>query len=257
VSVKGKVIYKTDASPAAFVSVELANRKGFQTMTNFSGNFSMNVSAPKNNDTLVISAVGYQSIRMPLHVAANRTEFALTEVVKSMQNVTLTKTMELGSRSESVGYYRGWNDKHTGGEIGRIFQLPPKKKFKLDKVRFKSGNTCDTCLLRLHIRNVVDGLPADEILDDSISIFVGPLTLDTKVPEFDLSAYDFMLKQKEFYVGIEVLNCGNGKKGYCSFSFAGTEKGAYFFRKSANAEWVETGDFDDDYTIYLKLFLRY
>jgi hypothetical protein len=84
-------------------------------------------------------------------------------------------------------------------------------------------------------------------------MFVNRLSLDTKIPEFDLTPYDFTFTENEFFVGIEVLNCGNGKKGFCSFSFAGTEKGEYVFKSKAEADWKTT----DDYTIYLKLFLRF
>lgn len=252
-TIEGKVFYKDDETPAPFVNVEVTNRKGLQTMTNFTGSFSIRIPDSKNTDTIVISSIGYKSIRLPLKVAAKRSTFVLTEIVKEMNGVTVFNSHEvIGSTSETVGYYRSWNHEKTGGEIGRIFNLP-YKKFKIDKIRFKAGNTCDTCLLRLRIRKVRDGLPAEEIVSDSISVFVNNLSLDTKIPEFDLTPYDLVFTDKEFYVGIEVLGCGNGKKGFCSFSFAGTEKGEYVYRSRATNEWSST----DDYTIYLKLFLRF
>lgn len=251
--IEGKVSYSDDPAPAAFVNIEIINRKGIETMTNFAGNFSLRVPNPKSNDTVVISAVGYKSIKLPLHIAVKRSEFILSEIIKNMNGVTVFNSHEvIGSNSETVGYYRSWNTAKTGGEIGRIFTLP-YKKYKIDKIRFKAGNTCDTCLLRLHIRKVIDGIPAEEILTDSISLFVNNLSLDTKIPEFDLTPYDLTFSEKEFFVGIEVLGCGNGKKGFCSFSFAGTEKGEYVYKSKGTNEWAST----DDYTIYLKLFLRF
>ena len=252
VTIKGKVIYRSDAMPAAFASIGLLNHKSIETMTNFAGNFSLHIANSKSTDTLVISSVGYQSIKMPVSIAAKRSEFVLSEVVKSMEGVTVWNSQVIGSMSESVGYYRSWKHENTGGEIGRIFHLP-YKKFKIDKIRFKAGNLCDTCLLRVHIRKVADGLPGEEILGDSISLFVNHLSLDTKIPEFDLTPYDLTFTEKDFFVGIEVLNCGNGKKGFCSFNFAGTEKGEYVYKSKGTNEWQTT----DDYTIYLKLFLRF
>jgi len=250
---KGRIIYKTGEAPAAFASVELLHHKSIHTMSNYAGNFSLNLENVKGNDTVVISSVGYQSIRMPLSAALGRSEFILSEVVKSMEGVTVFNSHEVvGSVAESVGYYRSWNHEKTGGEIGRIFKLP-YKKFTIDKIRFKAGNSCDTCLLRVHIRNVVNGMPGDEILNDSISLFVNKLSLDSKIPEFDLTPYDLVFTENHFFVGIEVLGCGNGKKGFCAFNFAGTEKGEYIFKSKATKEWQST----DDYTIYLKLFLRF
>jgi len=252
VSFKGRVIYKADAAPAAFATIEILHRN-VHTLTNFAGNFSLQIPNSKGTDTVVISSVGYQTIRLPLSVAAKRSEFVLSEIVKNMEGVTL-RPLIIGSTSETVGYYRSWNHNRTGGEIGRIFKLP-YAKFKLDKVRFKAGNNCDTCLLRVHIRKVVNGMPGEEILPDSISMFVNKLSLDTKVPEFDLTEYDLTITEKEFFVGIEVLNCGNGKNGSCAFNFAGTDKGAYFYRSRGGNEWQATDE--EEYTIYLKLFLRF
>lgn len=256
-TIEGKVFYKDDATPAAFVNVEIVNRKGLETMTNFAGNFSLRIPDTKSTDTVVISAVGYKSIRLPVLVAARRSEFVLSEIVKNMGGVTVFNSHEVvGSKSESVGYYRSWNHQNSGGEIGRIFTLP-YEKFKIDKIRLKAGNTCDTCLLRLRIRYVENDEPTDEIITDSITILVNKLSLDSKVTEFDLTPYDFIFTEKTFFVGVEVLKCGNGKKGSCSFSFAGTEKGEYKYKNGTQSEWQATNPYDDNYTIYLKLFLRF
>ena len=252
-AIKGKVIYQDDVAPAALVNIELLHDKGTKTFSDNTGNFYLNVTNSQKNDTVVISSVGYKSIRMPVNTAITKSVFTLSGSVKSMEGVTVFNSNEvIGSMSEKVGYYRSWNYEHTGGEIGRIFNLQ-YKKFKIDKIRFKAGNTCDTCLLRLHIRHVEDGKPGDEIFEDSISLFVNKLSLDSKISEFDLTPYDFTFTEKEFFIGIELLNCGNGKKGFCAFNFAGTEKGEYLFKPRAGSEWKNS----DDYTIYLKLFLRY
>ena len=249
----GKVIYKINGTPAAFATIELLNHKGTETISNFAGNFSLPMANSKKNDTIVISSVGYQSIRLPLYIAETKSVFTLTEIFKNMTGVTVFNSHEvIGSKAETVGYYRSWSHEQTGGEIGRIFKLP-YKQFKIDKIRFKAGNSCDTCLLRVHIRNIVDGKPGEEILQDSISLFVNKLSLDTKIPEFDLTPYDLIFTESEFFVGIEVLRCGNGKKGFCAFNFAGTEKGEYVYRSRVTSDWQLT----DDYTIYLKLSLSY
>lgn len=222
-------------------------------MSDKAGYFQLPVTEAEKKDTLIISSVGYKTIKMPVSEALAKSVFTLSEIVKTIDGVTVFNSHEvIGSQSESVGYYRSWNNEHTGGEIGRVFYLP-YDKYKIDKIRFKAGNTCDTCLLRLHIRYIENGAPGDEIITDSISLYVYNLSLDSKVSEFDLTPYDFTFKEKNFFVGIEVLNCGNGKKGKCAFSFAGTEKGEYLYKTRPYNDW-ETSD---DYTIYLKLFLRF
>jgi hypothetical protein len=251
--IKGKIIYKNDAAPAAFVNIELQGKKGPKAMSDNAGYFRLEITEAQRQDSIVISSVGYKSIRMPVSAALTKSVFVLSEIIKNMEGVTVFNSHEvIGSMSETVGYYRSWNPKKSG-EIGRIFHLP-YEKFKIDKIRFKASNTCDTCLLRLHIRSVEEnGEPGDEIFEDSISVLVNHLSLDSKVSEFDLTPYDFTFTENEFFVGIELIQCGNGKKGSCAFNFAGTEKGEYIFKSTAASPWLST----DDYTIYLKLFLRF
>ncbi len=247
------IIYQDDVAPAAQVNIELLHDKSAKTLSDNTGKFKLNISNSQKDDSVIISSVGYKSIRMPVKLAVTKSVFTLSEIVINMDGVTVFNSHEtIGSMSEKVGYYRSWSYIHTGGEIGRVFNLP-YKKFKIDKFRFKAGNTCDTCLLRLHIRFIEDGKPGDEIFDDSISVLVNNLSLDSKISEFDLTPYDFTFKENQFFVGIEVLNCGNGNKGSCAFNFAGTEKGEYLYRSRDYNEWKNS----DDYTIYLKLFLRY
>jgi hypothetical protein len=252
VKLQGRVIYEKDAMPAAAANIELQNEKG-GTFTNNDGNFSIILKSIKNNDTLLISSVGYEKLKIPVSAAMSKKEYRLTEHVRNMESVSVFNThKEIGSAVESVGYFRSWNTKNTGGEIGRVFNLP-YKKYKIDKVRFKVANFCDTCMLRLHIRQFGVGIPGGDILEDSVSITINQMMLNGKTPEFDISEYDLTFSDKELFVSIEVLNCSTKPKESCSFSFAGTEKGAYLYKSTATSEWQTT----DDYTLYLKLFLRY
>ncbi|MBK7124071.1 MAG: hypothetical protein IPH68_15565 [Chitinophagaceae bacterium] len=58
------------------------------------------------------------------------------------------------------------------------------------------ANFCDTCLLRLHIRQVTgEGEPGEELLKDSISITINKLMLNGKIPEFDISEYDLTFRK--------------------------------------------------------------
>lgn len=251
--IEGRITYETGDAPAASVTIELLNDKRTKTLSDDKGNFHLNISNAQKKDSVIISSVGYKKMIMPVSAALKRSAFKLSEQTKTIEGVTVFTSHEtIGSMSESVGYYRSWDYKNTKGEIGRIFSQP-YKKLKIDKIRFKAGNTCDTCLLRLHIRHLVDGQPGEEIFQDSISTYVNNLSLDSKISEFDLTAYDYIITEKSFYVGIELLNCGNGKKGFCAFNFAGTEEGEYLYKSTGESPWQKS----DDYTIYLKLFLRF
>lgn len=94
-----------------------------------------------------------------------------------------------------TGYFRSWKTTGTGGEIGKIFYIN-HGEYKLERVRFKVNNQCDTCQVRLHIREVVDDLPGDEILYDSISTEIKRLSFDDRFSEFDLRPYNLVFKQQ-------------------------------------------------------------
>ncbi len=254
VKIKGKIIHKKDATPAAYASVSLLNQKGGSLSDN-SGNFSFYISKLKKDDTLLISSVGYQSLKMPVTAALTRSEFELKEDSKNLEAVTVRSftTQEVrGSSSEITGYFRSWNYKRTGGEIGRIFKLP-HTAYKIDKIKFKVNNRCDTCQIRLHIRKVANDYPDEELLYDSITVSIQSLTMEDNMPEFDLRPYDLTFDQSELFISMEVLNCKKPGKEDCSFCFAGSEQGEYIYKSKSTTDWETT----DDYTIYLKLFMRY
>ena len=254
-TMKGRVIYRKDARPAARASVSLL-RKNKVIMTDEAGNFLLRMPpGTRNNDTLVISSVGYENLILPVKEAMYRTDFVLTEFSKNLTPVTVkyfTSHEVIGTTRESVGYFRSWNYDSTGGEIGRIFKVP-YAEYKVDKIRFKVSNMCDTCLIRLHIRKVVDNIPGEELLKDSITLTVNRISLDDKAPEFDLGAYDLLLDQPAIFIGFELINCKHPGRKDCSFCFAGTEQGVYNYKKSTAPYWEKT----DDFAIYLKMYLRY
>ena len=113
---------------------------------------------------------------------------------------------------------------------------------------------CDTCLVRLHIRTMSDRYPDEELLEDSVAVYVHKLTLDDKAPEFDLRDKDLTFSEGRIYIGFEILHCGFKPNNNCYFAFAGTDKGEYIYRVHDQKDWTAI---NDDYTIYIKLFLRY
>ena len=254
VNIKGRVIYRKDARPAPRASVSLL-RKDRGSLTDESGNFSLHLPVTRNNDTLVISSIGYENIIIPLRDALKKKVFELVEFSKNLAPVTVKSFNSqdvVGATNELVGYFRSWNTDSTGGEVGRIFKLP-YNEYKIDKIRFKVSNMCRACLIRLHIRNVIAGAPAEELLSDSISLNVKKLTVEDKAPEFDLSKYDQVFNKPKLFIGLEVIGCTKNDSTACSFCFVGTEPGIYTYKSTKTGPWDET----DNFAIYIKMFLRF
>ncbi len=253
-AIKGKIIYAKDGKPAAFASVKLINRAN-GTVSDAAGNFALVLHSLKQNDTLLISSVGYDNFKVPAQKAAQLSEFPLQESQKTLESVVIrsfSKEEIAGAKTENVGYFRSWNTDNTGGEIGRTF-LPNHKEYQVAKVRFKVYNTYDTCIIRLHIREVVNGQPGRELLRDSVAQVIKKTAAAEKPYEFDLNKYNVILSQQNIFVSFEVLEGTKSDNTNRSLSFVGSEVGNYFYKSGEVDSWHSS----DEYTIYMKLSLRY
>lgn len=234
-SLKGKVVYEKDSRPVPNATISLLKQQRFM-VSDAGGNFVF--PEVRANDTLMITSVGYQAIKMPVSIAMSRSEFPLTEYSRTLAPVVVKFNSEqvLGTQTENFIFFRGWNTDRTGGEMGKVVRVP-HKEYKLDKVRFKINNLCDTCLIRLRVREVVNGYPGKELVTDSISMKVNTVNInDKRSPEFELGKYNIVLTQPYLFIGLEVLGCNKGKLNCGTFSFIGTETGDYVYKSTATSE---------------------
>ncbi len=252
--ISGKIVNNRDGKPVTNASIGIPGKRFRQSDAN--GNFRFTLSEFKQRDSLIITSVGFKTVRIPVTEAVNMKEFRLQEQVKDLQPLVLTSYLNegaSGSKSETTGYFISWNTNHTGAEIGKIFYIN-QNEYKLERVRFKVNNQCDTCQIMLHIRAMVDYIPGDEILYDSITTTVKRLSFDDRFSEFDLRPYNLVFKQREIMVSLEVLHCtGSGKPG-CSFCFIGTEEGEYYYKNSKKYDWLKS---ENDFSIYMRLIYRF
>jgi hypothetical protein len=250
----GKVINARDGKPVSNATINISGKRFRQT--DAVGNFRIPVPAYKSNDSLVISSVGFNTLKLPVSDAITKTEFGLNEQTTNLQLLILKSYLNeaaSGSNSEVTGYFRSWKTTGTGGEIGKFFYIN-HDEYKLERVRFKVNNQCDTCQVRLHIREVIDDLPGDEILYDSITTEIKRLSFDDRFSEFDLSNYNLVFKQRSILVSLEVLHCTHSGASDCSFCFIGTEEGKYMYKTRRQYDWVES---ENDFSIYMRLIYKY
>jgi hypothetical protein len=182
-------------------------------------------------------------------------EFKLEEKPKELPPVEiysfLNKSVSLSALGE-MSYFRGWYSQKTGAEIGKIIPIS-HKMYRIDKVFFKVDNKYDTCLVRLHIRKVVNSVPGEELLTEEYILPIYQLTIDDKPCEFDLTKCNIILKESEVYVGFEVIECRNSSAKPSSLSFVGTESGEYIFKSYATSTWER----ENNFSIYFGVGLQY
>ena len=246
--IRGKVFDRQTNRPLRGVSIGLISSKR-GTLTDTTGYFNFYLPRAKKTDTLIFSSVGFLPLKITVAEARLLSQFHLTEAYRDMKGVTVkafSNRSSTGSIYESAAFFRGWNYEKTGGEIGRIITLP-ETEYKLEKVKFKINNTCDSCLFQLHIRSVLYNLPGNDLLTDSISLLINHQMVwsNVRMPEFDLSEYNIVLQGKQIFVGVEVKGCVQPSLSPCSLSFVGTDKGGFVFKQNKKADWQQSvGDYD-------------
>lgn len=254
-SIKGKVLNFSDKKPLSFVTIALAHQHRGYT-SDKDGNFEIPSQFAGKNDTLIISSVGYRTIRIPVSRALSQNEFWLSEETKTLDEVVVKNYVNAaseGSIAENTVYFRSWTTRRNGGEIGRTIHVN-SDDYVIDRVRLKLNSQCDTCILRLHIREMSRGLPDMDLLRDSVSIIATRHGFDDKYIEFDLRKYNLVVKKNRYvFVSLETLRCYSTNGGSCSLAYIGTEEGRYLYRTHDYNEWMESSD----YSLYLRMYYRY
>ena len=235
---KGKILNEEN-KPIAFASIGIKGKRA-GVVADASGNFKLLLPEfIKQSDTVIISSIGFQNTRMAVRQALQNSEFQLLQIPKELTNVThvsFIKESILGNSSMNGAMFRAWYDYKTGGEIGKIINVP-ESQYRIDKIRFRVDNKCDTCWMRLHIRKVVNNQPGEELLKQEIIFPVTSYSLKDAGPEIDLSDYNIVLSDFTIFVSLEVINCSSAESNFSSLCFIGEENGEYVYKSFVNSDW--------------------
>jgi len=246
--ISGLVEDDETGDPVSYASI--TSEKGERLISDSSGKFLLVIRKQSNsNDSILISAIGYSSKKIAIKDLAGNNKVKLTHNEGMLQQVKVFASLKGDYRK--FGYYREWDVKNEGGEIGYIFDLP-KNKIQLGKVQVKINHNYDTCWLKLHLRDAAtDGLslPENEIVKKEIIL---PATTKYGLIEFDLNWETINIPTNRLYVGFELLRCGCSKSAAPSFFFMGNEEGFNFYKESEQAAWKRGGE----YTIYVRMMMK-
>jgi len=235
-----------NSAPVSFASI--VSEKGGGVITDSSGKFSISISrSTKANDSILITAVGYQSKKIAIKDLVNNVPIFLKHQSKELDQVKVFASLKGDYRR--FGYYRSWDIINQGGEIGFIFDLK-RTKFQISMVQVKVNHNFDTCWLKLHIRDVGIsglGLPENDLLKKDVIV---PVTIKYGLVEFAMNWEEINIPNKKVYVGFELIKCGSSISPAPSFFFMGDSEGQNFFRESDKTLWKRGGE----NTIYVRLF---
>jgi len=244
--IRGVVRNSTSKSAIPFGNIGLGKR-GAVTVADSSGAFVLRLREAERKDTLVLSAIGFHTLALPVAavLAEGRTEFFLRPKNLKLKEVTVSAGNKKW-KEKKVGYHidRGAPIQHSfspsdslgafasGEEIGCRISLDKYPAY-LQSISFGllgSGNQHITVGVRLY--SIKNNLPHKELLPARAVVHIpahhtGWIT----VP---LSKYNLYLEE-DVVVMIEWLNGPNRLTENSLMTFTSTPKGQHIYYREAEA----------------------
>jgi hypothetical protein len=257
-TVTGKVIDITTGETLAYVNIGVVDQpRG--TITDETGTFALETNGLSAETIVRFSMIGYRAQTFTVRELSdnNKISIKLESIPVSLSEVVIKpkKTRKAGMTKCAMGPICGWGGEQLGKgwEIGlkiELGELPALLKSLHVRVH---KNSFDTCLFRLHVRNVVNELPGNELLTQNIII---PVTKKSGWAEIDLSKHQLVFQGNIFlsleWVAVKGVNKNrlisvksDGKKlppsAVVLFNMSKTQGGAYS-KWGSEAQWVQIND---------------
>lgn len=234
-----------DSTPVAYASIGIKN-KLLGCVADSIGKFVL--SSPVSfvaTDTIIISAIGYKSICLPLDRLSSNQGNYLEPQIRQLSDVKISskpRLLEISNLPKGNGSFSmGWGNDGQGGEAGNIFTLA-SESYQILKVYAKIHTSYDSCWFRLRIRKFDGEVPAEELLTQDV---IRITTVKQGFIEFDLSELHYSFSDTEIFIGIELLK--HSAKGLESLSernfmvYTGTEPAKFrsFHKWYSHTNWEE------------------
>jgi len=248
--ISGKVIDSSSEKPLEYVNLGVIDTSVGIT-TNEKGEFSLDVKGQSPKAIVRISMIGYKPQTFPIEELTNKENLIkLVNEPIQLGEVTvkpfLGKLKKVGTTSSTFhGGLCGWGgtQQGRGNEIGTKIELGTKPvlirslHISLNKQSFESS------LFRLHVRNIVDNLPSEELLTENILI---PITKSSGWVDIDLTKYNLVFNN-DIALTLEWVNVTttnktkfikiNGKETYSVLFNMKQRQGSIYHRWGSESKW--------------------
>jgi hypothetical protein len=221
IALKGTVIDKETNLPLSYVSVGIFD-KPEGTVTDTTGNFLFSVHQENLSDTLQISIVGYNSLRVSVKdfLVNPDKSIKLTKRAEQLAEVTVTNSVTR-AHTEIIGrqavsklvqvsvHNKKSADETVGSEMGMRYKANKKKAFLKDFNFYISANNFNYIKFRVNIYSLRNDLP--DTLLYSKQIFSTVENYKTGWIKVDLETCNIKIKD-EFIVTIQWIESRMDKK---------------------------------------------
>jgi hypothetical protein len=222
--------------PLEYVNIGIKG-KNIGTVSDLSGKFNIYLPSASDNDTLIVSRIGYSPFKTKV---SEFKKLTLHDVLLQQKNHDLKEltirpkkmvTKILGNTSQSKMVQLGFAENvSTGYECGVSIKT---KKPALAKKIFINIASCtyDSIFYRLNIYNMASGSEFENILSQPIFISLSKADIDNQIV-IDIEKKGIML-EGEYLISLEnVKDLGPGHLFFCGGLASST-----FFRKTSHGSW--------------------
>jgi hypothetical protein len=251
--ITGKVINELDGEPIEYVSIGVV-RIAIGTITNETGDFKLDTKGLPIDSKVRISMVGFQTQTFTIdELSKNSSPIKLKEQTYTIAEVIVKPKgviRKVGTTSSTRGSgLCGWG----GTQFGSGHELGTKIDLGNSPVMLKSlhvklyKQSFDSTLLRLHIRNIADDIPNNELLKENVILNVSK---ESGWVDFDISKYGIVLNG-EISLSLEwlkvygvnenrLIRMNKEKVPTANVLFSKINNaGIEYVRKGSEAKWVK------------------
>lgn len=248
--ISGKVIDSSSEKPLEYVNLGVIDTP-IGITTNENGEFSLDIKGQSPKAVVRISMIGYKPQIFQIEELTNKENIIrLVNVPIQLGEVIakpfLGKLKKVGTTSSTFhGGVCGWG----GTQGGKGHEIGTKIELGTSPVLIRGLHIClskqsfESSLFRLHIRNIVDNLPSEELLTENIMI---PITKNSGWIDVDLSKYNLVF-DGNIALTLEWVNVTtsdktkfiqvNGKKEYCVLFNLKQKQGSIYTRWGSESKW--------------------
>lgn len=210
-TISGTVTDSATGKPIAYANIELLN-SSTRAITNEDGSFLLKLTEYQKNAEIRVSMIGYKTIQKSFaeHLQQN-VEISLVPVQIPLKEIIVKpsgKIKKIGNSHYSrTAKTTGWTGTESliGDERGILLDIG-KEPVQLRKFFVHIYNqSYDSCMFRLHIRNIKDNHPDEELLYENIYLTI---TKEYGWNTLDLRNYNIILKDK-ILISLEYIKAYN------------------------------------------------
>lgn len=237
-SFAGKVLSSDSKSEIAFANVGIIGRN-VGTVTDQSGNFSIELDNGYNNDSIRFSMIGYESKSYKVdyfkensikNVYLDPKSYFLTEVKVYYHK---TKEIMLGTPVVTDALRSGFENNSLGSELG--IKVDTKGEVKLEDINFNVAIcTYDSVTYRLNIYKSIDNMQYKNILTEPIYISFSKDNINNVIT-YDLKKYSIII-EGDVLITLELYkDLGEGRLLFHTQYFTGYT----YHKKTSEGKWTK------------------